>query len=122
MATEFNEIVAMDLNQFKGKLILHVIGNATRFSAATFVASKHREEIISALFEIWISVFEPLSKFFCDNGGEFSNDDFNEMCEPLSIIVKKTAAESSFSNGLCERHNAVLEDMLLKVTCNKSIS
>ena len=42
IATEFNEIVAMDLKKFKGKLILHVTDHATRFSAATFVDSKHR--------------------------------------------------------------------------------
>ena len=33
----------------------------------------------------------------------------------------KKAAESPFSNRLCERH-AVLEDKLLNVTCDKSIS
>ena len=43
------------------------------------------------------------------------------MCESLSIVVKKTSAESTFSNGLCERHNAVLEDMLLKESHNKNI-
>ena len=47
MATEFNEIVPMDLNQFKGKLNLHAIDHATRFSAATFVASKHREKSLA---------------------------------------------------------------------------
>ena len=121
IATEFNEVVAMDIKEFKGKLILHLIDHATRLSAAIFVPSKHKEKIISAIFKIWISVFGPPSKYFSDNGGEFSNDDFNEMCESLNIVVKKTAAESPFSNGLCERHNAVLEDMLLKVTCDKSI-
>ena len=79
--TEFNEIVAMDLKEFKGKLILHVTDHATRFSATTFVASKHREEIISALVKIWISVFGPPSKFFSDNGSEFNKDDFNDTCE-----------------------------------------
>ena len=78
IATEFNEIIEMDLKKFKGKLILHVIDHATRFSAATFVTSKHREEMISALFKIWISVFGPPSKFFSDTGGEFSNNHFNE--------------------------------------------
>ena len=121
MATEFNEVVAVDIKEFKGKLILHLIDHATRLSAAIFVPSKHKEKIISAIFKIWISVFGPPSKYFSDNGGEFSNDDFNEMCESLNIVVKKTAAESPLSNGLCERHNAVLEDMLLKVTCDKSI-
>ena len=47
---------------------------------------------------------------------------FNGMCESLNKIVQKAAAESPFSNGLCKRHNAVLEDMLLKTTYVKSIS
>ena len=36
-----------------------------------------------------------------------------------NITIKKTAAESPVSNGLMERHNAILEEMLLK-TCKES--
>ena len=79
----------MDLNEFKGKLILHVIDHATRFSAATFVTSRHKEEIIGTLFKIWISVFGTPSKFFSDKGGEFSKNHFNERCELLNIIFLK---------------------------------
>lgn len=43
MATEFNEIVAIDLKKFEGKLILHAINHW--LSAATFAASKHREKL-----------------------------------------------------------------------------
>ena len=53
-----------------------------------------------------------------DNGGEFSNENFTEMCEAFNITIKKTAAEAPFSNGLVERHNAVLEEMLSK-TCEE---
>ena len=42
------------------------------------------------------------------------------MYESMNIKVKKTAAESPFSNKLCERHNAVLEYMFL--THNKNIN
>ena len=41
------------------------------------------------------------------------------MCDSYNITIKKTAAESPFSNGLMERHNARLEKMLLK-TCEES--
>ena len=45
------------------------------------------------------------------------------MCELLNITVEKTAAESPFLNELCERHNAVLQDMILrKFFCDKNIS
>ena len=95
-------------------MVLHETDHTTWFSAANFVASEHREQNISVLLKIWISVFEPPSKFFSDNDGESSNNDFNDMCDLLNIIVEKTAAESPFLNELCERHNAVLQDMILR--------
>lgn len=52
IATESNEIIAIDLKEFKGKLVLHVTDHTTRFSAANFVASKHREQNISVLLKI----------------------------------------------------------------------
>ena len=62
---------------------------------------------------MWISIFGAPSKFFGDNGGEFSNEDYMELCEAINITIKKTAAEAPFSNGLCER-NAVLKEIFLK--------
>ena len=43
------------------------------------------------------------------------NTEFLELCEHFNIVILTTAAESPWSNGLCERHNAVLADMLDKV-------
>ena len=43
------------------------------------------------------------------------------MCDSCNIAIKKTAAKSPFSNCLMERHNAILEEMLLK-TCEESVS
>ena len=50
-----------------------------------------------------------------DNGGEFSNSKFRELCERFNINVKTTAAESPWSNGMCERHNSVIADNITKV-------
>lgn len=90
----------MNLKEFNGRLILHLIDHARKFLAVVFIKSKERQEIIICIFNIWISIFEAPRKFFSDNSGEFSNKDYNEMCE-LSNNVKKTSAESPFSNGLC---------------------
>ena len=96
-----------------------MVDHVTRFSAAAVVKSKDRNEIIKHLFRTWISIFSAPSKFFNDNGGEFSNEEYNEMCDSYNITIKKTAAESPFSNDLMERHNAMLEEMLLKI-CKES--
>ena len=118
LATKFNEVVAMDLKFFKGKIILHLIDHLTRFSAAAVLSSKKPEEVIKNIFRIWISVFGPPTKFLSDNGGEFNNEDFRILCEKYNIIVETTAAEAPWSNGLCERHNAARADMLQKTVEN----
>ena len=37
------------------------------------------------------------------------------MCEAMNIVVKMTAAEAPWSNGLCERHNEVSSKMMIKL-------
>ena len=37
------------------------------------------------------------------------------MCESMNIVFKLTAAEAPFSNGLVERQNMIIADMLDKV-------
>ena len=54
-------------------------------------------------------------KFLSDNGGEFCNQDFLNLCEAFNITVKTTSAESPWSNGLVERHNLTIAEMLDKV-------
>ena len=34
-----------------------------------------------------------------------------DMCEAMNTIVKTTAAEAPFSNGLIEKHNLILSEM-----------
>ena len=108
----FNEIVGIDLKDFKheGKVykLLHVVDHATRFSQATRVKSKTKEEILKALFECWICVFGPPQRILSDNGGEFLNKDFIELCDKFDIKIKMTAAESPWGNGMVERHHKVL--------------
>ena len=122
LATEFNDVVAMDIKVYKNTCILHLINHVTMFSAAAIVKSKQEEEIIKNIFKIWISIYGPPLKYFSDNGGELSNENYNEMWEVYNITVKKTVAEVAFSNDLVEEQNAVLEDMLLKTCEDKNFS
>ena len=125
LAYSFNEMVAMDLKQIQNEWILHCIDYITRFSAAHVVSNKSPEECIEKFFKIWISIFGPPRKIFSDNGGEFISDKTMAMCEAFNIEPKFTAAESPFSNGLCERHNALIGNMTEKVIedtgCNLTV-
>ena len=115
LATTFLECVGMDIKVYDGKLLLHCVDHATRLSMSVRIASKEPRVILTALFKHFISVWGTAQKFLSDNGGEFANSQFIEMCEKLNIRFILTAGESPFSNGLVERHNLVLSDMLDKV-------
>ena len=112
---EFNDCVAMDLKKYGEYHLFHMIDHVTRLSACAVIKDKKPETIIKELFRIWIGVYGTPKRFLSDNGGEFSNGKFRELCEKLNVRVHTTAAESPWSNGLCERHNAVIADMVTKV-------
>lgn len=122
MAKEFNEVVALDLKEYrKGDIyFLHMIDMATRFSKSCVTKSKEPKEIVEKVVETWLGTgLGAPKKFLCDNGGEFANNMFLDMCENTNIQVMHTAAYSPFSNGLCERNHAVIDEMVEKMVAEQ---
>ena len=111
MATQFNEVEAMDLKNFRrGIYFLHLIDLHTRFSLAKIIKSKHPSVIVQNVIMTWVANgFGTPKKFLIDNGGEFANGSFKEMAEQLNIEIGSTAAESPWQNGICERNNEVID-------------
>ena len=62
-----------------------MIDHATCLSASIVITSKKPDIIISKIFKVWISVYGLPEKFLSDNGGEFANDHFTNMCEAMNI-------------------------------------
>ena len=122
LSKEFNGTIAMDLKQVQGKLILHIIDLSTRYSQATIVDNKRKETIVEAIIKCWISIFGVPDRILSDNGGEFNNRDLQDMAENLNTEVTTTAAEAPWSNGICERHNAVIGHMVDKMIDDSNCS
>ena len=87
----------------------------SRYSVACVRRSKKPQSMTNAILKTWISYFGHSKWFLADNVGEFSNDEYKQMCELFNIDVSKTAAESPCSCGLCERHNGVIKESVKKV-------
>ena len=106
----------MDLKEFKHNQvwILHIIDSATRYSSACLIDAKKKDVIVSRIFQNWICYFGAPKKMLTDNGGEFANDVLIEMNQKLGVETMVTAGESPFSNGIVERHNAILYETMLK--------
>ncbi|XP_057303171.1 uncharacterized protein LOC130640668 [Hydractinia symbiolongicarpus] len=115
LASEFNQIVSMDLITYEqGIWILHLIDLFSRYSVACVRNSKKQVVMIDAIMTMWISYFGQLRRFLADNGGEFLNEDYPEMCEMFNIEEAKTAAETPLLNGICETHNTVVKEAVRK--------
>jgi transposase InsO family protein len=117
LATEFNEVVAVDLKEWKPNVyFLHLIDIATRFSLAAVIRKMTPEVITEKIMKLWIgSGMGPPKKFLADNGGEFANEIFRDMCENVNIEVLNTAAYSPWQNGICERNHAVVDNCVEKI-------
>ena len=115
MATSFQETVTMDLKFYQQNILLHLIDHCTHLSASMVIPNKNPDTIIKGIFSIWISVYDLAQKFLTDNGGEFANTKFTQLCESLGITIKTASAEAPWSNDLVERHNLILSDMLDKI-------
>lgn len=77
--------------------------------------AKKSSEFVKKFIEVWISIHGAPKRLFSDNGGEFNNEEVRDMAENFNIEVKTTAAYSPWSNGLLERHNKTLTEILLKL-------
>lgn len=116
LASTYNETVAVDLHELEpGVWYLHIIDQFTRFSAGSVLTTKRSSEIVKHFIHDWVSVHGPPQKLFSDNGGEFNNEEVRDMAENFNIEVKTTPAYSPWSNGLLERHNQTLTEIIVKV-------
>ena len=115
MASKFNEVVAVDLKAWGKCHFLVMVDLATRFCQATVVSNKVPSTIIKGLFKCWITLFGAPNKLLSDNGGEFNNKDVRTLGEKFNMKVLTTAAESPWSNGVCERLNGVIGDRVARI-------
>ena len=122
LATEFNETVAMDLKFINSRPVLHMIDHATRYSTACLLSNKKPASVIQGVMTHWIQIFGYPTQVLTDNGGEFVNSELIELAETFNIVLKTTAAESAWSNGMCEKHNGVIGDMVAKIQMDSDCS
>ena len=92
---------------------MYILGAATLLTKARIIRDKQAETIIDSIFCMWLADGPGAPKrFLSDNGIEFSNFAFQEMCELINVVECKMPVESPWSNGLCEQNHAVVDSMV----------
>lgn len=109
-SSRFNETVAMDLASIRGLgTFAHFIDLGTRLSRCVAIPNKLGPTVVRAFLDTWICVYGAPRVVLGDGGGEFQSDLFRLLGERFNITVTATAAQAAWSNGICERHNAVVK-------------
>ena len=120
-ASKFNEVVSLDLKEFKKskdpkhRYILYIIDMHTRLTSGVFIPNKLPETVGKEVLNKWISVFCLMETLHSDRGGEFINKELTEVAEYLNVKQTSTAAASPNQNGCNERNHAVVDRMMSKM-------
>ena len=69
LSHDFNGTIAMDLKEIIGRLVLHMIDLATRYSQAKMIPNKKKETVVEAVIKGWICNFGVPNRILSDNGG-----------------------------------------------------
>ena len=117
----FNEVVALDVGEIEERKFLVMVDMATRYCQAHWIKDKKPETIIRTLYNGWFAIFGAPCKILSDNGGEFQNEKVRMMAEKWNIKLLATAAESPWSNGLCEKTVGVLKESLRKMRDDEEV-
>ncbi len=63
----------------------------------------------------WVRYFQKPKEIITDQGLEFTGSIMMEAMSKLDILIHCTAAYSPWSNGLCERNHALVDNILARV-------
>ena len=73
-------------------------------------------------FERWIGVFGAPAQILSDNGLEFQNEEMRRVADRFQIKMLFTAAESPWSNGVCDKAVGLMKEVLRKLKVEEKVS
>jgi len=114
------ERVGMDImgplpcSDYGNKYVLVVADYFTKWLTAIPIANQEAATVASHFVEKFVSVFGVPKQLHTDQGTNFQSRLFRELCEVLGIDKTRTTAFRPQSDGLVERANRTLQNMLAK--------
>ena len=122
-ASQFNQIVTVDLKQYKNNddnYILYLVDMFTRLTVGVFIPRKLPAIVGEKMMEKWIAVFGRMDMIHSDRGGEFCCSELADIAEYIGVRSSFTAASSPNQNGINERNHAIVDRMIDKMRTQDS--
>ena len=128
----FNDLVSIDAVKWTSAegmsfTFYHMLDAGTNFQIAFLCESGSSKEVASQMQAHWFSWAGPPRQLMCDSAGEFCSEEFSRFLQSHDIQAIIIPAEAHWQLGKCERHGAILQDMLNKyqmeqpITCREEL-
>ena len=102
----------------RNRFILTVVDYATRYPEAVALPSVDTQHVAEALLKIYSRVGVP-SEILSDQGVQFMSNLMNEVSRLLSVKHLTSSPYHPQCNGLCEKFNGTLKQMLMRLCIEK---
>ena len=117
-ASNFNEVVTLDLKEYKEgryRYILYIIDMFSRLTVGVLISDKNPSTAAEKIMDKWVAPMGRMEMIHSDRGGEFCCDELTSVAEYLGIKSSFTAAYSPNQNGMNERNHAIVDSMISKM-------
>ena len=106
---DFNHSIYVDIMYIDSMPVLHVIDEATRFTAARFLKDISAKYTWETLRLCWIDIYlGPPDHIVHDAGKNFTSKEFRQNASSMAVTTKCVPVEAHWSIGLIERAHATL--------------
>lgn len=124
-STKCFEVIALDLffvtHNERRYTVLHVVDCFSRWSECIIVNSKDASVVLKEFIQKWIRRWGFCKVMWSDRGKEFLNQVFSKFCQEFQVDQQFSNAYSPWTNGLVERHNALVMSVLKRLSRDASL-
>ena len=118
------EHVSADLIDLRGsatghRYVLSLIDHHSRYLQLVPLRNKEADTVAKAFIDHFVTLFGPPRTLQSDQGGEFLNNLFREVCHIIQTRTAYTTAFHPQANGVIERSNRVVKDALASLVASR---
>lgn len=112
----FNHKIIVDTMFIEGRAVLHIIDEATHFTAATFLRKQTAAEIWTCITTLWMHTYMGPPDFLAvDQGSAYVSAEFKSKAVAYGITMEEAPIESPGTIGIVERYHAPLRASYMTV-------
>ncbi|XP_069184050.1 uncharacterized protein [Procambarus clarkii] len=106
------DLIDLHSSHSGNRYVLVLVDHLSRFTTLVALPRKDAQTVADAFLSKFVTVFGPPKVLVSDRGQEFVGNTFKEVCKILETTTTLTTAYHPQANGMTERTNRTIKDML----------